>query len=524
MVAFRKDKWETLGGIPVPSYHIGNIEGEIPGKPPYTRGIHEHMYKTRLWTMRQYAGFSSAKETNERFRLLLDRGQKGLSVAFDLPTQLGLDADDPLSEGEVGKVGVSISTLEDMRELLAGIPLDKVSTSMTINAPAMILLAMYAVVAEEQGVSMDQISGTIQNDILKEYIARGTYVFPPGPSMRLITDIFEYCSEQIPKWNTISISGYHIREAGSTAVQELAFTISNALAYVESAIEKGLDIDQFAPRLSFFFNCHNDFLEEVSKFRAARRLWYDLMTERYNPKNPRSSMLRFHTQVAGVSLTAQQPLNNISRVTIQALAAVCGGTQSLHTNSYDEALGLPTEKSATVALRTQQIIAEESGVADVVDPFAGSYHIENLTDEIYAQTMNEILKIESLGGSMSAIEQGYQQQEIHTTAYRYFNEIEKNSRKIVGVNHGVLQEDIKVQPMKLNPKVTEQQHHRLTANRNSRNSEDVRTILTSITEACSTDENLFPLVIQAVKLDATLGEIMKAMKDVFGTYMAPSGF
>ena len=524
MVAFRKDNWETLGGIAIPSYHVGDNCGEIPGHPPYTRGIHEHMYKTRLWTMRQYAGFSSAKETNERFRLLLDRGQKGLSVAFDLPTQLGLDADDPLSEGEVGKVGVSISTLEDMRELLAEIPLDKVSTSMTINAPAMVLLAMYAVVAEEQGVSMDQISGTIQNDILKEYIARGTYVFPPGPSMRLITDIFEYCSHQIPKWNTISISGYHIREAGSTAVQELAFTISNALAYVESAIEKGLDIDQFAPRLSFFFNCHNDFLEEVSKFRAARRLWYDLMTKRYEPENPRSSMLRFHTQVAGVSLTAQQPLNNISRVTIQALAAVCGGTQSLHTNSYDEALGLPTEKSATVALRTQQIIAEESGVADVVDPFAGSYHIENLTDEIYAQTMNEILKIESLGGSMAAIEQGYQQQEIHTTAYRYFNEIEKNSRKIVGVNHGVLEEDIKVQPMKLNPKVTEQQHQRLIETRSSRDSDEVGKILSSISKACSTDENLFPLVIQAVKADATLGEIMKAMKDVFGTYMAPSGF
>ena len=524
MVAFRKDNWETLGGIAIPSYHIGGNGGEIPGQPPYTRGIHEHMYKTRLWTMRQYAGFSSAKETNERFRLLLDRGQKGLSVAFDLPTQLGLDADDPLSEGEVGKVGVSISTLEDMRELLAEIPLDKVSTSMTINAPAMVLLAMYAVVAEEQGVSMDQISGTIQNDILKEYIARGTYVFPPGPSMRLITDIFEYCSQQIPKWNTISISGYHIREAGSTAVQELAFTISNALAYVESAIEKGLDIDQFAPRLSFFFNCHNDFLEEVSKFRAARRLWYDLMTNRYQPKNPRSSMLRFHTQVAGVSLTAQQPLNNISRVTIQALAAVCGGTQSLHTNSYDEALGLPTEKSATVALRTQQIIAEESGVADVVDPFAGSYHIENLTDEIYAQTMNEIQKIESLGGSMSAIEQGYQQQEIHTTAYRYFNEIEKNSRKIVGVNHGVLEEDIKVQPMKLNPMVTEQQHQRLIETRLSRDSDNVHRILSSISEACSTDDNLFPLVIEAVKADATLGEVMKAMKDVFGTYMAPSGF
>ena len=437
---------------------------------------------------------------------------------------MGLDADDPLSEGEVGKVGVSISTLEDMRELLDGIPLDKVSTSMTINAPAMVLLAMYAVVAEEQGVPMNKISGTIQNDILKEYIARGTYVFPPTPSMRLITDIFEYCSTSIPKWNTISISGYHIREAGSTAVQELAFTISNALAYVESAIDKGLDIDQFAPRLSFFFNCHNDFLEEVSKFRAARRLWYDLMTTRYEPKNPRSTMLRFHTQVAGVSLTAQQPLNNISRVTIQALAAVCGGTQSLHTNSYDEALGLPTEESATVALRTQQIIAEESGVADVVDPFAGSYHIENLTDEIYNQTMDEIMKIESIGGALSAIEQGYQQQEIHSTAYRYYNEIERNTRKIVGVNHGVLDEEIKVQPMKLNPKVTEQQHQRLRETRNSRDSKAVEQTLALISNACSNKENLFPLVIEAVKLNATLGEIMNSMKEVFGTYMAPSGF
>ncbi|MGB2038338.1 MAG: methylmalonyl-CoA mutase family protein, partial [Candidatus Poseidoniaceae archaeon] len=328
----------------------------------------------------------------------------------------------------------------------------------------------------------------------------------------------------IPKWNTISISGYHIREAGSTAVQELAFTISNALAYVESAIVKGLDVDQFAPRLSFFFNCHNDFLEEVSKFRAARRLWYDLMTTRYQPANPRSAMLRFHTQVAGVSLTAQQPLNNISRVTIQALAAVCGGTQSLHTNSYDEALGLPTEKSATVALRTQQIIAEESGVADVVDPFAGSYHIENLTDEIYTQTMNEILKIESMGGALSAIEQGYQQQEIHSTAYRYYNEIEKNTRRIVGVNHGVLDEDIKVQPMKLNPKVAEHQHLRLRETRLSRDSKAVKEVLNSISNACSSDDNLFPLVIKAVKLNATLGEIMKSMKDVFGTYMAPSGF
>lgn len=524
MVEFRKSNWETLGGLPIPAYYAPSDEIERPGHPPYTRGIHENMYRSRLWTMRQYAGFSSAKETNERFRLLLERGQKGLSVAFDLPTQLGLDADDPLSEGEVGKVGVSISCLQDMRDLFAEIPLDKVSTSMTINAPAMILLAMYCVVAEEQGVSSEHISGTIQNDILKEYIARGTYVFPPEHSMRLITDIFEHCSKHIPKWNTISISGYHIREAGSTAVQELAFTLSNALAYVESACEKGLDVDTFAPRLSFFFNCHNDFLEEVSKFRAARRLWHDLMVERYSPSHPRSTQLRFHTQVAGVSLTAQQPYNNISRVTIQALAAVCGGTQSLHTNSFDEALGLPTEESATIALRTQQIIAEESGVADVVDPFAGSYHIEALTNEIYDKSREEIEKIESMGGALRAIEQGYQQQEIHSTAYRYFNEIERGTRRIVGVNHGIMEEKVHIKPMKLNPEVTEHQKLRLDELRKNRNDSQIREILTRITDASKTRENLFPLVLEAVRANATLGEIMQAMKDVFGTYSAPSGF
>ena len=524
MVEFRKSNWETLGGLPIPAYHAPSDSVERPGHPPYTRGIHENMYRSRLWTMRQYAGFSSAKETNERFRLLLERGQKGLSVAFDLPTQLGLDADDPLSEGEVGKVGVSISCLQDMRDLFAEIPLDKVSTSMTINAPAMILLAMYCVVAEEQGVSSDLISGTIQNDILKEYIARGTYVFPPEHSMRLITDIFEHCSMHIPKWNTISISGYHIREAGSTAVQELAFTLSNALAYVESACAKGLDVDTFAPRLSFFFNCHNDFLEEVSKFRAARRLWHDLMVERYSPSHKRSTQLRFHTQVAGVSLTAQQPYNNISRVTIQALAAVCGGTQSLHTNSFDEALGLPTEDSATIALRTQQIIAEESGVADVVDPFAGSYHIEALTNEIYDKSRAEIEKIESMGGALRAIEQGYQQQEIHSTAYRYFNEIERGTRRIVGVNHGTMEEKVDIKPMKLNPEVAEHQRLRLGKLRKNRNQSNVEEILASITDASQTSENLFPLVLEAVRANATLGEIMGAMKGIFGTYSAPSGF
>ena len=533
MVSQRKEDWKTLSGLDLDREttleslsSIGFTAEDIgfAGSPPYTRGIHSTMYRSRLWTMRQYAGFSSAKATNERFKLLLDRGQKGLSVAFDLPTQLGLDADDDMSLGEVGKVGVSISSLSDMRELLDGIPLDKVSTSMTINAPAMVLLAMYIAVAEEQGVSSHEVLGTIQNDILKEYIARGTYVFPPAQSMRLITDIFEYCANNVPKWNTISISGYHIREAGSTAVQEVAFTLANALAYVEAAIEKDLDIDSFAPRLSFFFNCHNDFFEEAAKFRAARTLWYELITQRYSPKNPKSSMLRFHTQVAGVSLTAQQPLNNIARVTIQALAAVCGGTQSLHTNSYDEALGLPTEKSATVALRTQQIIAEESGAADVVDPLGGSYHVEALTKRIHDLALEQILKIESLGGSMKAIEQGWQQREIHNAAYQHLNDVEANNRKIVGVNHGLMDEETKTEALKLDPAVGDEQCKRLTQLRLSRDNSMVESCLGSIRKAAENGENLFPHVLVAVKSDCTLGEIISAMKDVFGTWMAPSGF
>ena len=520
MSSQRREDWRTLGGIEVPK-----IAGpDVAGKPPYTRGIHDTMYRSRLWTMRQYAGFSSAEETNERFKLLLDRGQKGLSVAFDLPTQLGLDADDDMSEGEVGKVGVSISCLDDMRLLLDGIPLDKVSTSMTINAPAMVLLAMYVAVAEENGVSQSQVRGTIQNDILKEYIARGTHIFPPGPSMRLITDIFEHCAKEIPSWNTISISGYHIREAGSTAVQEVAFTISNALAYVEAAIEKGLDIDTFGPRLSFFFNCHNDFFEEASKFRAARKLWHDLITERYSPKNPKSAMLRFHTQVAGVSLTAQQPLNNIARVTIQALAAVCGGTQSLHTNSYDEALGLPTEKSATVALRTQQIIAEESGAASVVDPLGGSYLVEKLTEEIYNQSKSKILEIEEMGGALKAIEAGFQQREIHESAWQHLTQVESGNRNIVGVNHGVLEEEEMPPVLKPDPNLGRIQKEKLAALRKSRNQDSVKDSLQSIREGAAGDSNLFPLVIEALKHDCTLGEIISAMKDEFGTWMAPSGF
>ena len=533
MAEQRREVWETLSGIDLPmspnqdSMELSGSNASITpnaGSPPYTRGIYSTMYRSRLWTMRQYAGFSSAKETNERFKLLLGRGQKGLSVAFDLPTQLGLDADDELSLGEVGKVGVSISTLDDMRELFQGIPLGKVSTSMTINAPAMVLLAMYAIVAEEQGVSSTEIRGTIQNDILKEYIARGTYVFPPKPSMRLITDIFSYCSQSIPNWNTISISGYHIREAGCTAVQEVAFTIANALAYVDAALATGLEIDSFAPRLSFFFNCHNDFFEEASKFRAARKLWYDLMNERYKPENPKSSMLRFHTQVAGVSLTAQQPLNNISRVTIQALAAICGGTQSLHTNSYDEAIGLPTEESATIALRTQQIIAEESGVADVADPLGGSYHVETLTQKIYDLSKEQISTIEKMGGAMAAIEEGWQQREIHNSAFKHLKEVESGDRKIIGVNHGVMEENLQHKPMMINAEVEKNQCEKLATWRENRNQSEVDKALDAITKACKTGDNLFPLVISALRVDSTLGEIMNSMKKEFGTWMAPSGF
>ena len=520
MAGQRKESWQSLGGL-----DISRIYGpDDAGKPPYIRGIHSTMYRSKLWTMRQYAGFGSAEETNERFKLLLERGQKGLSVAFDLPTQLGLDADDELSEGEVGKVGVSISSLNDMRILLRDLPLDKVSTSMTINAPAMVLLAMYMLVAEENGVSPEAIKGTIQNDILKEYIARGTYIFPPKESMRLITDIFEYCNQNIPKWNTISISGYHIREAGSTAVQEIAFTIANALEYVQSAIDSGQDIDDFAPRLSFFFNCHNDFFEEVSKFRAARKLWYDLITERYSPKNERSAKLRFHTQVAGVSLTAQQPINNVSRVTIQALAAVCGGTQSLHTNSYDEALGLPTEESATVALRTQQIIAEESGVADVVDPLGGSYFVEEMTQKIYDEALNQILKIEKLGGALSAIESGYQQKEIHEAAWLHLGQVETGSRKIVGVNYATLEEEKMPPVLKPDPQIGISQAKNLHLLRTNRDSESALLSLNNVREACISGDNLFPKVIECLRNDCTLGEIIGVMKEEFGTYMAPSGF
>ena len=523
MAGQRKDHWETLSGIDI-TPKTGPHDAESAGQPPYTRGIHDTMYRSRLWTMRQYAGFSSAKETNERFKLLLDRGQKGLSVAFDLPTQLGLDADDELSLGEVGKVGVSISTLDDMRELFSDIPLDKVSTSMTINAPAIILLAMYIIVAEEQGVNSNQVRGTIQNDILKEYMARGTYVFPPDESMRLITDIFSYCAKEVPLWNTISISGYHIREAGCTAVQEVAFTLASALDYIDYALKQGLAIDDFGPRLSFFFNCHNDFFEEAAKFRAARRLWHDLVEARYSPSNPKSKMLRFHTQVAGVSLTAQQPLNNISRVTIQALAAVCGGTQSLHTNSYDEAIGLPTEESATIALRTQQIIAEESGAADVVDPLGGSYYVESLTDKIYVSAMDMIKQIDEKGGAMSAIKDGWQQRQIHNSAYSHLQDVESGKRKIIGVNYAKMDNEPPISAMNLAGNLGEIQTAKLTEWRANRDQEKVLASLNEIKSAAIGNANLFPIIINAVRNKCTLGEIMNAMKDEFGTWMAPSGF
>ncbi len=444
-----------------------------PGQYPYTRGVQPTMYRGRFWTMRQYAGFATAEESNKRYKYLLEQGQTGLSVAFDLPTQIGYDSDHALSEGEVGKVGVAIDSLKDMEILFDGIPLDKVTTSMTINAPAAVLLAMYIAVAEKQGVSPEQLSGTIQNDILKEYIARGTYIFPVDPSMRLITNIFEYCSKYVPKWNTISISGYHIREAGSTAAQEVAFTLADGIAYVEAAIKAGLDVDDFAPRLSFFFNAHNDLLEEVSKYRAARRLWAKIMKERFNAKNPKSMMLRFHTQTAGSTLTAQQPDNNIIRVTIQTLAAVLGGTQSLHTNSKDEALALPTEDSVRIALRTQQIVAYESGVTETVDPLAGSYYVEAMTNDIEKKAMNYIKKIDDMGGAPKAIERGYIQKEIQESAYKYQMEIEAGDRIVVGVNKFQIKEGAPKGLLRVDPAVGELQRKKLETLRAERDNNKV---------------------------------------------------
>lgn len=522
----RKEKFSTVSDIEVDRlYDAENIEDldyekdlGYPGEYPYTRGVQPTMYRGRLWTMRQYAGFATAEESNERYKYLLEQGQTGLSVAFDLPTQIGYDSDYSLSAGEVGKVGVAIDSLKDMEILFNGIPLDKVSTSMTINAPASVLLAMYIAVAEKQSISADKLRGTIQNDILKEYIARGTYIFPPKPSMRLITDVFEYCSQNVPNWNTISISGYHIREAGSTASQELAFTLADGIAYVESALEVGLDIDAFAPRLSFFFNAHNNLFEEIAKYRAARRLWAKIMKDRFKAKSEKSMKLKFHTQTAGCTLTAQQPDNNIVRVTVQALAAVLGGTQSLHTNSKDEALALPSEDAVKIALRTQQILAYESGVSETIDPLAGSYYIESLTNKIEEEAIKYIEKIDELGGMPQAVEKGYVQKEIQNSSYKYQMEIESNERIIVGVNKFQTKEKPHEDILKVDPKVERLQHEKLDILRSERDNEEVEKLLETLKRAADGDENLMPHILLAVKSYATLGEICGVLREEFGEY------
>lgn len=490
----------------------------FPGQYPYTRGVQNTMYRGKYWTMRLYAGFATAELSNARYKYLIEQGSMGLSVAFDLPTQIGYDSDHELAEGEVGKVGVAIDSLADMEVLFDGIPLDKVSTSMTINAPAAVLLAMYLVIAEKQGIPFHELNGTIQNDILKEYIARGTYIFPPIPSMRLITNIFEYCSKEVPKWNTISISGYHIREAGSTAAQEVGFTLADGIAYVEVAIKAGLDIDTFAPRLSFFFNAHNDLLEEVAKYRAARRLWGKIMKERFKAKNPKSQALKFHTQTAGSTLTAQQPENNIVRVAIQTLAAVMGGTQSLHTNSKDEALALPTEEAVMVALRTQQIVANESGVANTIDPLAGSYYIETKTSEIEKKAMKYIEKIDEMGGATVAIEKGYIQEEIMNSAYATQKDIENGEIIIVGMNKYVVKENPPKGLLRVDPIVGEQQKAKIKELKEKRDGLKVEKTLKSLREACLTDDNLMPLILDCVRNYATLGEICGVMREEFGEY------
>ncbi len=496
----------------------------FPGDFPYTRGVQPNMYRGRFWTMRQYAGFGTAEETNKRFKYLLQQGQTGLSVAFDLVTQIGYNSDHPMAQGEVGKVGVAIDSLEDMETLLDGLPLDKVSTSMTINAPAAILLAMYAAVAEKQGVDLTQLSGTIQNDILKEYMARGTYIFPPAPSMRLITDTFQYCSEHLPNWNTISISGYHIREAGSTAVQEVAFTLADGIAYVQAAMDVGLKVDDFAPRLSFFFGAHSNFFEEVAKYRVARRIWAKIMREHFQAENPRSWMLRFHTQTAGCTLTAQQPEANIMRVAFQALSAVLGGTQSLHTNAWDEALALPTEDSALLALRTQQVIAYEIGVTDTVDPLAGSYYVEKLSNDLEQGVWAYLNRIEELGGAVKAIEQGFQQKEIQASAYRYQMDIERQDKIIVGVNKFPREETPPQGLLKVNPRVEEEQIKKLENLYAKRDQTKVEASLKGLKAAAQGTENVMPHILEAVKVYATLGEISDALREVFGEYKQERAF
>jgi methylmalonyl-CoA mutase N-terminal domain/subunit len=522
----RKEQFTTLSGLPIDRLYTGenlsswNPEDALgyPGEAPYTRGIYPSMYRGRLWTMRQYAGFGSAAESNQRYRYLLSKGQTGLSVAFDLPTQIGMDSDHPLALGEVGKVGVAIDSLEDMETLFDGIPLEKVSTSMTINSTAAILLCLYVAVAKKQGAHLAKLSGTVQNDILKEYIARGTYIYPVRPAMRIVTDVFAWCRTELPRWNTISISGYHIREAGSTAIQEVAFTLANGIAYVQAALDAGLNVDEFAPQLSFFFNAHSDLLEEIAKYRAARRLWARIMRERFNARDPRSLLLRFHAQTAGSSLTAQQPENNIVRVAIQALAAVLGGCQSLHTNSLDEALALPTEDAALIALRTQQIIAHETGVANTIDPVAGSYAIESLTNEIEKGAVAYINKIEATGGMLKAIESGYVQGEIQKAAYEYQRSIERHEQIVVGVNEFVAEQDRSIPTLRIDPQIEQTQIARLQSLRAKRNAPQVQSALAELARRASTAENLVPAILTAVESLATVGEISDTLRQTFGEY------
>jgi methylmalonyl-CoA mutase, N-terminal domain len=523
----RKERFETSAGIVLPRVALPAEDAPayeeklgFPGEYPFTRGIQPTMYRGRFWTMRQYAGFSTAQESNKRYRYLLEQGQTGLSVAFDLPTQIGYDADDPMAQGEVGKVGVSISSIHDMALLFDQIPLDKVSTSMTINAPAGVLLAMYIAVAKRQGVDVRLLRGTIQNDILKEYVARGTYIFPPAPSMRLITDIFSFCAKEVPNWNTISVSGYHIREAGSTSVQEVAFTLANGIAYVEAALAAGLQVDDFAGQLSFFFNAHNNLLEEVAKFRAARRMWARIMRERFKAQKPSSCQLRFHVQTAGSTLTAQQPENNVVRVTLQALSAVLGGTQSLHTNSMDEALWLPTEKSVRVALRTQQIIAYESGVADSIDPLAGSYLIEYLTDEIEKGAQDYIARIDEMGGALTAIEHGYMQNEIQNAAYAALLAVERKEEIVVGMNTFEVKEERSLERLVVDPAIESAQREKLKALRTGRGQERITELLARLESAAKGTENLMPLFIECVENDITLGEVCNTLRQVWGEYVA----
>jgi len=524
--AERKQKFTTLSGLPLePLYrksNLGDWDAEsalsYPGEFPYTRGIYPTMYRGRFWTMRQYAGFGTAVESNKRYRYLLSKGQAGLSVAFDLPTQIGLDSDHPLALGEVGKVGVAIDSLEDMETLFDGIPLEEVSTSMTINATAAILLCLYFAVAKKQGANLHQLSGTVQNDVLKEYIARGTYIYPVGPAMRIVTDIFAWCRDQLPRWNTISISGYHIREAGSTAVQEVAFTLADGIAYVQAALDAGLGADDFAPQLSFFFNAHNDLLEEIAKYRAARRLWAKIMRDRFHAQDPRSLLLRFHAQTAGSSLTAQQPENNIVRVAMQALAAVLGGCQSLHTNSLDEALALPTEDSALIALRTQQVIAHETGVTNTIDPVAGSYAIEHLTNEIERGAEEYIERIDSLGGMLRAIECGFVQGEIQKVAFEFQRAIEKKEQIVVGVNDFVTREERSIPTLRIDEEIELSQVARVKALRGRRDSARVQSALAELQHRAATAENLLPAILAAVEAYATVGEISDALRRVFGEY------